>query len=224
MRVGKHSSTGKRNGTARPPKTQAPHPAAAKLAVARAQQAATAEVLRAVRESTADLRRVLDMLVRRAAELCGARDASIFGIEGTHMRRLALCGLRLTAFRLGETRPITRGTVSGRAILERRTVSVRDLRASARTQFPGLVRTARRDRVRTVVTVPLLRGRGALGAITVYRREVQPFTREQLALLRTFADQAVIAIENARLFNETKEALEQQKASTEILKIITPST
>jgi GAF domain-containing protein len=188
------------------------------------QQAATAAILQIISRSPGDIQPVLDALVQSAARLCGERDASIFLVEGPLMRRMALCGRRLTAFRVGATRPITRATVSGRAILERRTVNVLHLRVAARTQFPKLKATARQDRIRTVVAVPLLHKRKALGAITVYRREVRPFSRQHLAVLRIFADQAVIAIENVRLFNETREALERQTATSELLKVIGQST
>ncbi len=193
-------------------------------------QAATAAILRIISSSPGDIQPVLDALVQSAARLCGARDASIFLVEGPLMRRMALYGRRLTVLKIGETRPITRGTVSGRAVLERRTVNVRDLRVAARTQFPELKATARQDRIRTVVAVPLLRKRKALGAISVFRREVRPFSRQQLALLRTFADQAVIAIRNAGMFREIqernaelKQSLDFQGASGEILSSISSS-
>jgi GAF domain-containing protein len=193
------------------------------LAELRKQQAASAEILRVIRDSPGDLGPVFDAVVRNAARLCGAHNASIFRVEGDRMRRMAYYGRAPTALKRGEARPVTRGTLSGRAILERRTVQVRDLKARIGTEFPELRTTVEKDGVRTVVAVPLLHQGKALGTITVYRREVRPFTREQVALLKGFADQAVIAIENVRLFNETREALERQTATAEILKVIARS-
>src|SRR3954462_3948130 len=120
-------------------------PKTGRLAVAEAaykealeQQAATAEILKLISSRPEDIQPVLNAVVCRAARLCGARDASILRVEGAVMRRVAVYGGMLTAFELGDTRPITRGTPSGRAILEHRTVHVRDLRTAVATQYPEL--------------------------------------------------------------------------------------
>jgi two-component system, NtrC family, sensor kinase len=110
----------------------------------------------------------------------------------------------------------------GRAVLDRRTIHVPDLQAEV-DDYPECSAFARSLGYRTTLTVPLLRGAEAIGAIGIRRTEVRPFTDRQIELLQIFAAQAVIAIENVRLFNETKEALEQQTATAEILGVISSS-
>src|SRR5262249_59413558 len=132
---------------------------------------------------------------------------------------------------IGHTRPLTPGSPSGRAVLEGRTIQVADMHADT-GEYPEGRAFARALNFRTVLSVPLLRADGAIGAITIRRAEVRPFTDRQVALLKTFADQAVIAIENVRLFTESQqknealtrahaqvtEALEQQTATSEVLR------
>src|SRR5215475_2373726 len=112
-----------------------------------------------------------------------------------------------------------RGTVTGRSVLDRQIIQVADLQAETE-EFPESSTLGREFGHRTILSVPLLREGVAVGAIVLRRTEVEPFTDKQIALLQTFADQAVIAIENVRLFNETKESLEQQTTTSEILNII----
>src|SRR5262249_42512803 len=118
--------------------------------------------------------------------------------------------------------PCTRGSVAGRVILERKPVHVIDLQAEA-DDFPEGSAMARRFGHRTIASVPLLRDGVAGGTLQLRRTEVNPFTDKQIALLGTFADQAVIAIENARLLSELRESLEQQTASSEVLRVISSS-
>src|SRR5262249_39646088 len=118
--------------------------------------------------------------------------------------------------------PLVPGTVNGRAVIERRLVHVTDVQAET-NEFPEGATISQREGTRSMVSVPLLREGRAIGTIGVRRFEIRPFGEKQIALLRTFADQAVIAIENARLFNETKEALERQTATSEILRVISSS-
>ena len=189
------------------------------LSEALEQQTATAEILRVISSSPTDIQPVFAAVLRSAARLCDAFDAGIFQVEGD--------GLRLVA-REGPipARPVgafpLRGTAAGRAVLDRRTIHVPDLQAEV-DEFPEGSAMARSYGYRTTLIVPLLRGAEAIGAIGIRRTEVRPFTDRQIALLETFAAQAVIAIENVRLFNETKEALEQQTATAEILRVIASS-
>jgi len=120
--------------------------------------------------------------------------------------------------------PLTRGSVSGRAVSDRHTVHIHDVSATPDEEFPeGKTLQQQYGGRGTTLAVPLLREDVSLGVITLVRNEVRPFTDQQVALLETFADQAVIAIENVRLFNETKEALERQTATAEILRVISES-
>jgi GAF domain-containing protein len=108
-------------------------------------------------------------------------------------------------------------------VLDRRTIHVHDLAAESDTEFPEGKAYQKRFGHRTIVATPLLRQGTPIGAITIRRMEIRPFSEKEIKLLETFADQAVIAIENVRLFNETKEALERQTATAEILRVISSS-
>ena len=124
----------------------------------------------------------------------------------------------------GEARPMMRGFVAARAMIDRETIHVHDISSpAAREQFPDTWALARQDGVRTLLAIPMLRESIPIGVIFIRRLEVQPFTDKQIALLKTFADQAVIAIENVRLFQELNESLEQQTATSEILGVIASS-
>ena len=190
-----------------------------RLAEALEQQTATAEILRVISSSPTDLQPVFAAVLTSAARLCDAFDATIFQVDGNGLRLIAHEGpipsTPVGAFPL-------RGTAAGRAVLDRRTIHVPDLQAEV-DEYPESSVIARSYGFRTVLNVPLLRGAEAIGAISIRRTEVRPFTDRQVELLKTFADQAVIAIENVRLFNETKEALEQQTATSEILRVIASS-
>jgi len=189
-------------------------------AEAQEQQTATAEILKVISASPTDLQSVLDAVVRSAARFCGADDAELFRLDGEHLKAAAHHGPIPAP--VGRLIPVVLGSVSGRAFAERRAVHVADLQAEAE-EFPVTSGMARELGFRASLSVPLLREGMAVGTITLRRAEVLPFTDKQIALLRTFADQAVIAIENVRLFNETKEALERQTATSDILGIIASS-
>src|SRR5262249_9208538 len=118
--------------------------------------------------------------------------------------------------------PLVHGTVGGRSMLEGRPIQVVDVQAAA-DEFPLSAENARRTGFHTILRVPLVREGVAIGTIILRRTEARLFTDRHVALLQTFADQAVIAIENVRLFNETKEALERQTATAEILRVISQS-
>jgi signal transduction histidine kinase len=190
-------------------------------------EAATSDILRMIASSSVELQPVLDAIAERAARLCDAEDAAIFRVDGNFRRLAAHFGPVPLVAALGEDRVIDRGTPPGRAIVDRQTIHVPDL-VAAEAEFPsaGGLRTG----VRTVLDTPLLREGIAIGTIHIRRREVRPFSDRQIKLLETFADQAVIAIENARLIHEQQarnrdltEALEQQTATSEILRVIASS-
>jgi GAF domain-containing protein len=138
-----------------------------------------------------------------AARLCDAFDAAIFQVDGEALRLVAHEG-PIPAHPMGQGPPLVRGTPPGRAVLERQTIHISDVLAEA-DEYPEGSAIARRFGHRTVLTVPLLRAGEAIGAIAVRRTEVRPFSDRQVELLKTFADQAVIAIENARLFKELQD-------------------
>jgi GAF domain-containing protein len=183
------------------------------------------------RGAPAEVQPMLDAVARTAAQLCEANDALIYRVEGDRSRLVAKYGQLPAAQPLGHTRPISRETPLGRAILDRRTIHVRDLRVAVRRQFPGIRDLHMRlPGIRTLLVAPLVRDGAAIGGIVIRRNRVQPFTAKQVALLKTFADQAAIAIENARLSHELEtrnraltETLEQQTATADILRVISSS-
>src|SRR5215468_1885874 len=164
------------------------------------QQTATGEILRVIASSPTDLQPVLDVVAESAARLCEAADAHIFKIEGDVLRSAALFG----SLPVIEEVPIRRGVPAGRAVLERQPIHVHDLAAEVQTEFPEVEDVQKRFGHRTTLAMPLLREGFPIGAVLIRRMEVRPFTDKQIALLKTFADQAVIAIENVRLFNQLK--------------------
>jgi GAF domain-containing protein len=191
------------------------------------QQTATSEILRIISTSPTDLRPVLEAVVESAVRFCGAHDAELYKRDGGDLRVAAHHGP--ISAPMGRLIPVVRGTVAGRAVLELRAVQVADLQAEVE-EFPLGTALAREFGYRTALAVPLLREGTAVGTINLRRTEVSPFTGQQIALLQTFADQAAIAIENVRLFQELQarnaeltESLTQQTATSEVLRVISSS-
>ncbi len=190
------------------------------------QQAATSEILGVISRSPADVQPVLDTIVRAAAKLCNSYDAVILLRDGDHLRIAAHHGPMTIDF---TSMAISRDWVSGRVIVDRVPVHVRDL-AAAGDEFPLGRAIALRLQQRTCLGLPFLRHGEAIGTLFLRRTIVLPFSPRQIALLQTFAAQAVIAIENARLFDaeqqrtrELTESLEQQTATSEVLRVISSS-
>jgi signal transduction histidine kinase len=186
------------------------------------QQTATSEILRVISSSLTDVQPVFDAIVRSAGRLCEAASAALNIAEGDVQRKVAEFGPESFVLKVGETRPITQTSLTGRAILEGRTLHIPDVRDPAiMREYPDFRYP---PDAQACLAVPLLReGNPAVGALFVFRSHGGPFSERHEALLKTFAHQAVIAIENVRLFNETKEALDQQTATAEILRVISSS-
>ena len=196
------------------------------LEEARHEQTATADVLKVISRSTFDLQAVLDTLVESAARLCDADAVGIAQQKGTAFCSVANYGLTAEQLRAMKDIQIVagRGSAAGRAILEGQPVHVPDVLADPEFTFRGILE------VRTVLGVPLLREGLPIGVMVLQRKAMRPFTDKQIELATTFADQAVIAIENVRLFDEVQartrelsEALEQQTATSEVLRVISCS-
>jgi len=176
------------------------------------QQTVTSEILRVIASSPTDIQPVLDVVAENAARLCDSHDAQIYRVEGDLVRKVASRGSIPVVLAVGETRPIRRGSAIGRAILDRQTIHVHDIMAEREEDYSDIRHAVELD-IRTELATPLLREGIPIGTILIRRTEVRPFTHKQIALLKTFADQAVIAIENVRLFHEIEEKSRQLEAA-----------
>lgn len=186
------------------------------------QQTATADVLKAISRSAFDLTTVLQTLVESAAHLCNAQKATITRQRGNVFYRAEYFGFspEFMAHISGEPVLPDRSSVSGRALLEGRVVHIPDVRADPEY---GLIEAQQIDTYRTALGVPMLREGVPIGVLVLTRPDVHPFSSKEIDLVSTFADQAVIAIENARLFTELRESLDQQTATAELLQVINSS-
>jgi signal transduction histidine kinase len=200
----------------------------AELSEALEQQTATGEILRVISSSPTDVQPVLNAVANSAVSLCQAHWAVVWLVEADH---LVSAGVSAdAAWPLGVTMPIAASLASGRAVTSGEIVREADLQANLseiERLSPEVAEATRRSGVRTIVACPLLREGRPIGVLAVTRREIRPFEDKHVNLLKTFADQAVIAIENVRLFKELEdrntvitEALRQQTATSEILQVI----
>jgi GAF domain-containing protein len=200
------------------------------LAESLEQQTATSEVLRVISSSPGELEPVFDAMLENATRLCDASYGTLWLHEGDgHMRAAALHGDLSEAFLekwgVGAVFRPSPTVPSARAMLSQEPVQLVDLMAD-RSYIDGdalAVAAAQVAGIRSIIAVPMIKDGVAVGAMTVYRREVRPFTDKQVALVANFAAQAVIAIENTRLLSELRESLQQQTATADVLKVISSS-
>src|SRR5439155_10487382 len=177
------------------------------------QQTATADVLKVISRTAFELQPIFNTLVENAVRLCEAERAFLFRFDGKLLRSAASYNVSPELSEFVDKNPIAPGrhSISARAALERRTVHVADMQVD-----PAYVDAVRDERpIRTTRAVPMLKGDELVGTITIYRLELKPFTDKQIALVETFADQAVIAIENVRLFNEIQDKSRQLQLASE---------
>jgi len=200
---------------------------AADLREARERQTATSEILRVISESPSDMQPVLDMVARRAAELCDADWDTVWLVSGGTLRLAARALRALDRSPVDEPgqleMPVQSRNPSARAAALGTVVHVEDIVALLDTEYPDARAMQQRFGFRTVLSVPMLREGSAIGVIGLNRRDARPFRPDEIALVQTFASQAVIAIQNAGLFNETQEAMAHQTASADILRVISSS-
>ena len=192
-----------------------------------ARETATAEVLGVINSSPGDIVPVFDAMLEKAVRLCGATYGTMFSQDGDRFRAAALRDVpeQLAEFLRRESLPLGPDTFVGRVMRDRSPLHIADITTEEpyRQRLPIAVAGAELGGCRTILTVPLLKDDALLGIFQLSRQEVRPFSDKQIALVENFAAQAVIAMENARLITETREALEQQTATAEVLQVINSS-
>src|SRR5262249_43141778 len=195
------------------------------LAEALQQQTATADVLKIISRATFDLQSVLQSLLERAVRLCAADRGLVYRQDGDVYRVAASFGHSPEWLDIIEQYPIhkDRTSATGRAVLDRRVVHIHDILADREYRWAEDLRS-KEEMHRTILAVPMVRQDTIIGVIVIRRTRARPFTRQQIDLVTTFTDQAVIAIENTRLLNELRESLQQQTATADVLKVISRST
>ena len=191
-------------------------------------QTATSEVLQVISESPTDVQPVFDVIAERAARLTGAQHALVTRLDGEWLKLVSLYGVNAPGTAaLRKVWPIRLkdgSSIAVRAVRGRSVVNVADLLAESDDDYsPAMKQVVKEAGFRSGLSVPMLHGSQVIGAITVNRAEPGLYADKEVGLLQTFASQAVIAIENVRLFNETKEALERQTATAEVLRVISSS-
>ena len=191
-------------------------------------QTASADILRVISEAQTETAPVFEAILSRAAALCDAPMVSLSLVDEdrTHIRFTAHVGDAVRHLKLGETLwPLDSGLAPTEAIRLKKPVHIHDLKDTDLYRAGEPMRRANVDEegIRTFLAIPLVRNGEGVGCLALYRRSVKPFTADDIALLETFADQAVIAIENVRLFQETQAALARQTASANILRVISQS-